>query len=430
MSKKILWGVGSIVLVAAVISGGHLYADQNLAAYYQKKPIASNIKEFDIQYSHFNMGALKGSADWTLKFTFDACKPKEFIVLKGSDTIERQLQGYKIHSTYKFAEGNPTAKAFLSGTHTAQTRINLLGNTQTQLQFPKITSQIEGLNFRIEPFSIAVDAQARPNSEAKISKLKLLIPAIDIQDSRSRMLTQDISFETNQGLNDEYLEEGKTHFAIASIMRDEANPKLSGGMKNLEVISTTALHDQTVDMDAQFKIGEMNMANSPTTRDVVLNMDIKDVNRQRLQDMLTLVKQLEHSCSPLSESSDDVLQALLSVIDQGFRFESNNNQLSMGNGVAKASLNGKLMPGHHASMQGFMQMVPNLLDFQADVEFDKNLMKGMMNNYLQVAGKSVSDEEVETMFAAMESSGQAKRSGDNMKMAVEYKFGQKRFLND
>ncbi len=74
-----------------------------------------------------------------------------------------------------------------------------------------------------------------------------------------------------------------------------------------------------------------------------------------------------------------------------------------------------------------MKMVPSLLDFHADLKFDKNMLSAVMNNYLQLQGKSISGQEVESMFSSLESSGQGKRDGNDMVVSMQYKFGQKLF---
>ncbi len=62
------------------------------------------------------------------------------------------------------------------------------------------------------------------------------------------------------------------------------------------------------------------------------------------------------------------------MVNQGFDFKSKNNAISLGGGHASASLDGKLMPGHRPSIESFVKMVTSLLDFHADLRFDKNMM--------------------------------------------------------
>ena len=57
-------------------------------------------------------------------------------------------------------------------------------------------------------------------------------------------------------------------------------------------------------------------------------------------------------------------------------------------------------------------------------------MKSISSGYSQAASAPLmTDQDIESMFSSLESSGQAKRSGDSLKMVMDYQFGQKMFLN-
>ena len=70
--SKLIWGLGSIVVLATTVIGGNLYADKGLNSYYQQNQ-KSNL--MSLQYHNFNMGAMQGSADWVAEFTIDPCIP-------------------------------------------------------------------------------------------------------------------------------------------------------------------------------------------------------------------------------------------------------------------------------------------------------------------------------------------------------------------
>ena len=74
-------------------------------------------------------------------------------------------------------------------------------------------------------------------------------------------------------------------------------------------------------------------------------------------------------------------------------------------------------------------MAPNLVEYQANIEYDKQIMKTIMKNYLQQGGKTLSDQELEQMLDGMQQTLQAKREGDILKIGIEYKYGEKKFLN-
>ena len=53
-----------------------------------------------------------------------------------------------------------------------------------------------------------------------------------------------------------------------------------------------------------------------------------------------------------------------------------------------------------------------------------------MNNYAQAStGKMLTEPDIEQAFSSLEASGQAKRDGDQLKMLLDYQFGQKQFLD-
>lgn len=74
-------------------------------------------------------------------------------------------------------------------------------------------------------------------------------------------------------------------------------------------------------------------------------------------------------------------------------------------------------------------MAPSLVEYQANVEYDKQIMKTLMSNYMQQGGKTLSDQELEQMLNGMQQAVQAKRKGDVLKIGIEYKYGEKKFLN-
>ena len=74
-------------------------------------------------------------------------------------------------------------------------------------------------------------------------------------------------------------------------------------------------------------------------------------------------------------------------------------------------------------------MAPSLVEYQANVEYDKQIMKTLISNYMQQGGKTLSDQELEQMLNGMQQAVQAKRKGDVLKIGIEYKYGEKKFLN-
>ena len=75
-------------------------------------------------------------------------------------------------------------------------------------------------------------------------------------------------------------------------------------------------------------------------------------------------------------------------------------------------------------------MVPSLVEYKADMQFDKNMVASIMKSLPGQKQQSMSDQELESILSSMQQSGQLKRDGDVMKMSMEYKYGDKKFLTE
>lgn len=424
--SKLIWGLGSIVVLATTVIGGNLYADKGLNSYYQQNQ-KSNL--MSLQYHNFNMGAMQGSADWVAEFTIDPCKPKDVLILNGTDAIKRSWNGYHIESQIRLKQGNEIFQGLLKKPLTAQTRIDWLGVIHSSLTTPVYEKNGADMQTRIEPMTFKLDAKSKAD-QLDVLKLKFQIPGMTVNDKLGHVQMHDLEFETNQGLNS-VLDQGKTRLNIASIQRTDRNVQQfgSGELKDFAVLVNTGVDEHKVNFDTQVKIGEMRLHNIPSFRDFQINMSLKALNRQKTQAFLDLLEKNSEVCETKKELSQDLMNSFLAIVNDGFSFESQNNQIKTGEGYAKANLTGKVMPGHQSSFESLVKMAPNLVEYQANVEYDKQIMKTIMKNYLQQGGKTLSDQELEQMLNGMQQSLQAKREGDILKIGIEYKYGEKKFLN-
>ena len=101
--SKIVWGGIGVVVLAGAVSTGNLYADKSLKAHYQQnlKP-APNIS---VQYTDYAMGALQGTAKWSMSIVPDACNAKEKLVFNGQDQIQRTWKGYSFSTRFSTRTG-------------------------------------------------------------------------------------------------------------------------------------------------------------------------------------------------------------------------------------------------------------------------------------------------------------------------------------
>ena len=424
--SKIIWGLGGFVVLATAAIGGNLYADKSLNSYYQQNQKTNLVS---MQYKNFNMGAMQGSADWTAQLSFDPCKPKDVLMLTGTDEIKRSWNGYHIESKINLQQGNEVFQKILKQPLTAQTKIDWLGVVHSSLTTPVFEKNDADIQTRIDSMTFKMDAKSKGN-QLEILNAKLQIPNMTVSDKLGHVQMREVEFETTQGLNSTF-DEGKTQLNIASIKRTDRDVQQfgSGEFKDFVLVMNTGIDKQTVNFDTQLNIKEVVMHKIPTFQKLQMNFNLKALNKQKVQDFFDLLEKNSEVCIAKEELSQELANSLLSIVNEGFTFESQNNQIKLGEGFAKAGLSGKVMPGHQSSFASLVKMAPSLVEYQANVEYDKQIMKTLMSNYLQQGSKTLSDQELEQMLNGMQQAMQAKRDGDVLKIGIEYKYGEKKFLN-
>ncbi|AUX86970.1 hypothetical protein C3F34_13615 [Acinetobacter sp. ACNIH2] len=428
--SKIKWGVGGIVAVATLAVGGNLYADKSLQTYYQQEAKQPS-KNLSLNYQNFQMGAMRGSADWTAELILDPCKPKEVIKLTGRDQIKRSWNGYQIQSDVKVVQADSALKSLVNQPLKLNTHVNWLGTMKSTLTTPVIVRNEAKIQTRLDP--VTLEYRAKPvNDQLQMQDLKLDIPNLTVMDAETHFQMTGLKIETNQGLNGNYLEAGKTTVQMDLLkMADRGlNNPISAELKNYRVEAESDLTDRVLNTKMAVQVGEMKMTFSPVMQNVKFNFNLQDVNRAKLQALFDIIEKSENSCLAQEKLLQDLEPALLAVINEGFKFDSSDNQIKIGTGEAKASLTGRFMPSHQKTLKGMVAMVPSLVEYKADVQFDKNMVASIMNSIPGKAGLSMSDQDIETMLSSMQQSGQLKRDGDVMKMSMEYKYGEKKFLTE
>ena len=428
--SKIKWGVGGVVAVATLAVGGNLYADKSLQTYYQQEAKQPS-KNLSLNYQNFQMGALQGSADWTAELILDPCKPKEVIKLTGRDQIKRSWNGYQIQSDVKVVQADSALKSLVNQPLKLNTHVNWLGTMKSTLTTPVIVRNEAKIQTRLDP--VTLEYRAKPvNDQLQMQDLKLDIPNLTMMDAETHFQMTGLKIETNQGLNGNYLEAGKTTVQMDLLkMADRGlNNPISAELKNYRVEAESDLTDRVLNTKMAVQVGEMKMTFSPVIQNVKFNFNVQDVNRAKLQALFDIIEKSENSCLAQEKLLQDLEPALLAVINEGFKFDSSDNQIKIGTGEAKASLTGRFMPSHQKTLKGMVAMVPSLVEYKADVQFDKNMVASIMNSIPGKAGLSMSDQDIETMLSSMQQSGQLKRDGDVMKMSMEYKYGEKKFLTE
>jgi len=368
---------------------------------------------------------MQGTADWVAEFSTDPCRPKDVLILNGTDLIKRSWNGYQIESKISLKQGDAAFQRLLKQPLTAQTKIDWLGRIRTSLVTSLYEENRADLQTRIDPMTFTMVSKSK-DDRFDVLNVKFKIPNMTVNDQLGRVQMRDLEFESNQGLNT-VLNEGETRLNIASIQRTDRNVQQfgSGELKGFALQVGTQFDKTKVGFETQMKIAEMNLHNIPGFRDFEMNFKVASLNRQKVQDFFDLLEKNSAACVAKEERNQDILNSFLSIVNDGFVFESQNNQIKVGEGYAKANLTGRVMPGHQSSLESLVKMAPSLLEYQANLEYDKQIMK----NYLQQGGKTLSDQELEQMLNSMQQTLQAKREGDILKIGIEYKYGEKKFLN-
>ncbi|OTG90770.1 DUF945 family protein [Acinetobacter sp. ANC 3813] len=425
--SKIILGAGCLLALAASGAGANWYADKKLADYYEHAEISKALEELEVRYSNIQLGMMKGSADWEITLILDPCKPKDVIVLQGKDQIQKKWNGYNIESSFKVKSGSEKIKAALKGEQHIQTHINWMGKTKSTVHLPRIDTQNQGVHMRLEPSLISIYSESAAQDESEVSKVVFELPALTVTEGQIQILAQNIKLDSNQGLGEKEIRDGHTHFSIGAFQR--IDKQFSGKFKNFEMLMNTEVKDSRVTLDGSFKIGELTLPSTPLIKDMTINLALSNIKTQDLNSLSAVWDKSQNSCESSELMQADVSQAFLNLVNEGMEFKS-ENQLSMSDGTASAKLEGKLMPGHQGSLSAFAKMLPNLLSFKANLAFDKNIYRTVMNSYAQAStGKMLTEPDIEQAFSSLEASGQAKRDGDQLKMLLEYQFGQKQFLD-
>lgn len=423
--SKIVWGGMSVAVLAGAAAAGNLYADKSLREHYQQN--LNPAPNISVQYTDYDMGTLTGTAKWKMTIISDPCNAKEKLVFHGQDQIQRTWKGYQIDSKMNLEQGQSQFSEFFQQPLNMTTQVNWLGVSTTKLSIPAIEKKEAGFEAKFSPMQIEFQAK-QSQGKQKIVNMSFDVPQLTVRDQFGHLQVKGMQFKTNQALNAQSLESGYFQFSIAEMQRQDPKAVGSGKMKDFSWRMDTQLHERTVDIYSKFKIAELGLNNVPAMQDLQFNWDVKDLQRTKMQTFFDIIQKQSNSCLEAENFKKEVQQALVAVINEGFQFESKNNQLKLGTGSIRADLVGKVMPGHQTTVEGLAKMFPSLLEVQTDVSFNKQVVKTIMNNYMNAAGKSISDQELEHMLSAMQSNQQIQRDGDEFKLSMHYQYGEKKFL--
>lgn len=423
MSKKIWGGIGVAAALAATGVGAKIYADKNLAAYYQQAHTGQ--LNYQLNYSNYKMGAVSGSADLQLDLQRDPCKPETKMLFTGQDTIKRTWQGYVIDSKLQLQNQKDELGQFFKQPLQVRTVINWAGMVNSTISLPKIEIKHDSVLLQADPVQIKIEGQVKDQS-VRFKKLHAELSKLSINDQKGNIQFNDMVLDTDQGISINELTAGSMRWKTGNIQLNLNNREDTAmALNQLEFKTDTILNGQTVDVNSKFKIGQISVPND-SYENVEFNFDFKALNRSNVENYYKIFAQKDTSCAASTRFDQDIEQALLQMLNAGFNVVSENNTIETKQGKLQANLNAKIMPNYVRSKESLIQMFPSLVDAKMDVTLDKTILKG----FLQLApGRKapINDSELEMMLKALEDKGQIQREGQLIKMGMEYKFGKPNF---
>ena len=418
--SKLKWGLASLVVVVGGVAGANFYADHQLKQYYQTPSVNKNMLK--VKYDHVQMGFWSGSADWTLTAMLDPCLPNKTLTLKGQDQIHRSWAGYKIESHLKLEpEAQKVWQTFYQQPLKINTKINWMGKMNSHIEIPELNYQEGAMRFNVAASELQLQAK-NSQKQFKLIDLSLTMPKLEFVERQQQFSMQDFTLHTNQGLNGTQLEDGYMKMNIQKIHAAQAHGALQQmSLQGLAVNTETKLDKNRVSVSNQIAFKQLQTPKG-NFQDLQMNFALTDINQENLQRLFTHYDQMMQTCQADQQYYASVEKDVLAILNQGFKFKSEGNQVKSGTAIAKVNLQGQMLPAHHLSFKGFTEMLPNLMEYRVNIEADKHIFK--------VFKPQATAAELDEMVYQLVQTMQAQRKGDFFHISMQYKNGQKTFMKE
>lgn len=421
MSKIIWGGAGVCAALIAVGAGAKIYADKNLASYYQQPTIEH--QNYRLKYSNYQMGALSGKANVEFSYQRDPCVAESQLNFIGQDEIKRTWQGYEIYTTLTLTASKDKYAYVFNQPVKAVTIIPWTGNIQTRVEMPKIEVTSENNKLSLAPIQLILNSQLKDQA-TRFKDIQVLMPNMSFQNEKGQITVRDVSIQTNQGLNQAVLEPGYLQWKVNNIQINLSGINAASMTLNqFDMQVETLLKDQLVDINSVIKVADVATQQNKTYKNIEYHFDLKELNRAQLESYLQVFYQADNSCAASKTLDKDALSAFTQLFNAGFVFESKNNKMQTDYGELNANLTAKIMPNYVNSAESLVKMFPSLVDANMDVSLDKDLFKSFLQ-LMPNRSAALSDSEMEMMLKSFEEQGKIQREGNQIKMGLQYKYGQ------
>lgn len=425
MNKTLFWGTTSTILftVATTVNAGST-DHSRLAEYYnQTKPVEG--RNYQIQYSNFNMDQSTGQVDWVLKVKLDPCDANSNIELKGKDQIQKTWTGYKIQSSATFVD--PDISKFFQQPIQASTVINLFGHTKTHIVVPEIKTQEDDAVLTVSPISIDLRTQKK-NAEREITKLSAIIPKVTFVDDDGRASIENITYNSNQDPTSKKIVNGDDQYKIQNISI-ETNKLDKTTLNNLVLESKTRVLGDKVNSLNKLTIQQLNIAQEKDYRNIQLNLDVKDLDKTAANNLMAIYQD-QQQCKNDGTDEQVFVKNLQQLFNKGAKIESKGNQLTTVSGAVHFNADVRIKPNNANFMhENARVQYGNILRQVLEVKLDANTNKQVIYDAVELLKKDqMTANEVQKFvnqsLTELEEKGTVEIKNNQVKWALDFKDGE------
>jgi hypothetical protein len=429
---SIKYVIGGVVAVGATtLVGGNLYADQQLKSFYQQEVKSADKKMINIKVNHLNMGALSGEADYILSIMPDPCQPQDKFDLHIKDKITRQLTGYKIDSTVVLPENiEKTLKPIFSGQAPVamQSTLSWTGNIHVKASSPAIDYNKD--NQYVQSKGIVLEFDTNKKDYQLMKDIHLDMPSLVVRNDSSYFALDKLNFEADHIHYKKILPKSSSALTLNQLKFNtytEQRP-IEVNVQQFKLSNQSEVKNQKFSNMNTFEIGKFKLPASEEFGKLAMNFDIKDIDAVKLQALLDELDKSGQECQATEQAQEKLMQAALQVLEQGIKFESKNNVITLGDKTLTANIEGTLPQGQYGTMMNFISAAPTKVSVTGQAESSKAFVKELMKLNPAMAAQA-DDRMVDEMLKQFQMQGMLKVEGDKLISKFEYQAGQPRFTN-
>lgn len=423
------WLGGIVGIGAAGLVGANLYADQQLKDFYQPKE--ANSKFFQVTTNSLNLGAFSGEADYTLSIIPDPCNPKDKLDLHIQDKISRQLNGYKIESTLVlptelekslqpyFADQAPVA---------ASSHVSWLGNIDVKITSPAINYKKD--NEYLQSKGAVLEFATQRKDLKMLKDVHFVMPSFVARNDKSYLALDQLELKADQMHYSKILPKSSSTLTLNQFKLNTYDKvPIDINMQQFNLASESKISDKQFSIHNEFRIAKFKLPNSDDAGRVDLNFDVKNLDAEKLQVLLDELDNYGEQCNATAQSEEKMQHAVLALLEQGFKFESKDNAIVLGDTRLNAHLDGALTQAKYQDMDALAKNIANNVQLSGQMDSSKAFVRETLKMIPVLASQADNERVVDELLRGFQMQGFLKVEGDKLSSKFEYKAGKPRFIN-